>query len=92
MWYRVAMVAAAAVFLSQVGAVAAEQATYEILGFPISQHQLAAVNSALVQERSATPTLMLNGMPASPLQVLVLSPRSKQEVRSQRRAGHQLTF
>jgi hypothetical protein len=80
MWYRVSTIAAAAVILSQASAVAAEQPTYEIMGFPISQHQLVAVNSALVQERSPIPTLTLNGMPASPHQISVLAPPSKQEV------------
>jgi hypothetical protein len=35
------------------------------------------LGSAGVQERSPTPTLMLDGMPASPHQVAVLSPRPR---------------
>jgi hypothetical protein len=67
----------AALMLSGAGAVAAELPTYEIMGFPISPHQFVAVQSTHVQERSPTPTLTLGGMPASPLQILVLTPRSR---------------
>jgi hypothetical protein len=71
------IVASVALILSGAGAFAAELPTYEIMGFPISPHQFVAVQSAHVQERSPTPTLTLGGMPASPLQILVLTPRSK---------------
>jgi hypothetical protein len=67
----------AALMLSGAGAVAAEFPTYEIMGFPITPHQLMAVQSAHVQERSPTPTLTLGGMPASPHQIMVLTPRSR---------------
>lgn len=77
MWHRVWTVATGALMLSGSGVLATGLPTYEVTGFPITQHQLAAVNTAYVQERSPDPTLTLNGMPASPVQVLVLTPRSK---------------
>ena len=48
-----------------------------VLGFPITQTQVAVLGSAGVRERSPTPTLMLYGMPESPHQVAVLSPRPR---------------
>ena len=51
--------------------------TFELMGFPISPHQVAVMGSAHVEESSATPKLMLAGMPASPHQIAVLTPRSK---------------
>ena len=53
---------------------AAELPTFELMGFPISPHQLSVVGSAHVEERSPVPTLTLRGMPASPHQVAVLTP------------------
>ena len=72
-----AIVSVAGLVLSGAGAVAAELPTYEIMGFAISPHQFVAVPSAAVQERAPTPTLMLGGMPASPLQIMVLTPRPR---------------
>ncbi len=77
MWYRFSIVATAALLLGGPGAAAAELPTYEVMGFPITQHQLVAIGSAHVQERSPTPALTLGGMPASPHQIAVLTPRSK---------------
>ena len=71
-------IAVATVMLSGTGAVAAELPTFEALGFPITLHQTALLGAAHVQERSPTPTLALAGMPASPLQVAVLTPRAKE--------------
>ena len=70
-------IAVATVMLSGAGAMAAELPTFEALGFPITLHQTAVLGAAHVQERSPTPTLTLAGMPASPLQVAVLTPRAK---------------
>ena len=80
MSYRVATIATAALMLSTSAVLAADLPTYEIMGFPITQHQLAAVNSAYVQEASPVPTLTLAGMPASPAQILVLTPRPRQMI------------
>ena len=41
MWYRFSIVATAALLLGGPGAAAAELPTYEVMGFPITQHQLA---------------------------------------------------
>ena len=78
--YRVAMIATAAFLLSTAGVLAADLPTYEVMGFPATQHQLAAVNSAYVQESSPVATLTLAGMPASPVQMMILTPRSKQVI------------
>ena len=83
MWYWYSAVATAAVLLSGFGATAGELPTYEIMGVPVTQHQLMAVNSAYVRERSPIPTLTLGGMPASPIQILVLTPRPKEEIAAQ---------
>jgi hypothetical protein len=69
--------AKAAVMLYTSGAAAAELPTFELMGFPISPHQVSVVGSAHVQERSPTPTLTLGGMPASPHQIAVLTPRTR---------------
>ncbi len=54
---------------------AAELPTYEVSSFPATQHQLAVMGSAGVEEQATTPTLTRNGMPASPHQLAVLTPR-----------------
>jgi len=74
--YRVAAIAATALMLSTAGVLAADLPTYEVMGFPVTQHQLSAVNSAYVEESSPVSTLTLAGMPASPAQILILTPRS----------------
>jgi hypothetical protein len=66
--------AIAALMLGGAGAAAAELPTFEMMGFPITPHQVQVVGAAHVQERSPTPTLTLGGMPASPHQVAVLTP------------------
>ena len=72
------------------GATAAELPTFALAGFPITPHQLSVVGSTHVQEQSPSlveiepsrlglPTLALTlgGMPASPHQIAVLTPRPK---------------
>ncbi len=71
------IVAIAAIMIEGADATAAELPTFELMGFPITPHQVAVVGSAGVQERSAVPTLTFGGMPASPHQVEVLAPRQK---------------
>ena len=68
-------IAAFATALNVAGAAAAEFPSYELMGYPITSHQVAILGSANVQERSPIPMLSLNGMPASPHQVAVLTPR-----------------
>jgi hypothetical protein len=72
------MAAAAAVMLSAASAMAAELPTFEALGFPITPHQIVVVGTAHIEEQSPTSTLTLAGMPASPVQIAVLTPRAKE--------------
>ena len=59
------------------GAAGAELPSFELMGFPITPHQVAVLGSAHVQEQAGAPTLTLGGMPASPHQIAVLTPRSQ---------------
>jgi len=64
-----------AVMRDRASAVAAELPTFELMGFPITRHQVGLLGAAQIRERSPAPTLTLGGMPASPHQVAVLTPR-----------------
>jgi hypothetical protein len=66
-----------AVMLDRVSTAAAELPTFELMGFPITRHQVGLLGAAQIRERSPTPTLTLAGMPASPHQVAVLTPRPR---------------
>jgi len=55
----------------------AELPTYEVTGFPISPVQIQVVGASNVQAQSPTPSLTLDGMPASLHQVSVLMPRHR---------------
>jgi hypothetical protein len=77
MWYRLSIVAVAALMTGGVAATAAELPTYEVMGFPITPHQLVALGPANAQERAPAVTLTLAGMPASPHQIAVLTPRQR---------------
>ena len=70
--------ATAAVLLSGASAIAAELPKFEAMGFPITPVQTSVLGAAHVQERSPVPTLMLGGMPASPVQIVVLTPRVRE--------------
>lgn len=59
--------------LGATSATAAELPTFEFKGLPITAHQAALLGLAGVQESSPTPALTLGGMPASPLQIVVLT-------------------
>ncbi len=69
--------AMAAVMFDGAGAAAAEVPTFELMGFPITRHQVAVLGAAHVQERSPTPTLTRGDMPAFPHQVRGLTPRPR---------------
>jgi len=56
---------------------AAELPSYEVTGFPITFHQLSAVGATNVKEQSPNSSLTMAGMPASPHQVAVLTPRAR---------------
>jgi len=58
-------------------AAAAELPTFELMGFPITRHQVALLGAAQIRERSPTPTLTLADMPASPHQMAVLTPHPR---------------
>ena len=84
------MMGAAVVVLGGVTASAEELPTFERFGFPVTQTQVSVLGSAGVRETSVTPTLMRDGMPASPHQLAVLSPRpriAKDAAPSWRNAG-----
>jgi hypothetical protein len=68
---------AAVVVLGGLTAECSELPAFEKLGFPITQTQVSALGSADVGESSPVPTLTLGGMPASPHQIAVLTPRSR---------------
>jgi hypothetical protein len=77
MWYRLSIAAAAALMMGGVGATAAELPTYEVMGFPITPHQLVALGPASAHEWASASTLTLAGMPASAHQIAVLTPRQR---------------
>ena len=69
------IIGAAVLVLGGINAKAEESPAFERFGFPVTRTQVAVLGSAGVREGSPTPTLTLYGMPASPHQVAVLSPR-----------------
>lgn len=77
---RISTTAMAALLLGAVGASAGELPQYEFAGFPISPVQMTVLGLDGVQEQAPTPTLTLNGMPASPHQIAVLQPPTKWQV------------
>ncbi|WP_027552697.1 hypothetical protein [Bradyrhizobium sp. Cp5.3] len=68
---------AGAMIASATSAFAGELPSYEVKSFPISATQVQVLGGAGVQEQSTAPALTIAGMPASPAQVSVLSPRAK---------------
>ncbi len=76
---RLVLFAAVAVVILQGadGVAAAELPTYESMGLPITALEISVVGSTYVQEVSPVPTLTVGGMPASPHQIAVLTPRKK---------------
>jgi hypothetical protein len=77
---RISITALTALVLGAAGASAGELPQYEVTGFPISPLQFSVLGSGGVQEQSPTPALTTGGMPASPHQIAVISPRTKQRV------------
>ncbi|MGY8666240.1 hypothetical protein Q3C01_28360 [Bradyrhizobium sp. UFLA05-109] len=69
------MVAIAPAMVVGFSAGAAELPSFELMGFPITWHQVAVMGASGVQEQSPAPTLEFAGMPASPHQIAVLTPR-----------------
>jgi hypothetical protein len=58
-------------------AAAGELPTYEITSFPATQHQLAVVGASAANEQTPVATLTRADMPASPVQLSVLSPHRR---------------
>ena len=57
---------------------AAELPSYEVFGFPVTQHQISVTGStANVREQSLSESLLVAGMPASPHQLSVLTHHHK---------------
>jgi len=75
-------IGAIAAILDVTGAAAAELPTYELMGFPVTAHQVAVVGAANVQEQAPTPSLTFGGMPATPHQIAVLTPRASVTART----------
>ncbi|MGX1324184.1 hypothetical protein AB7M17_007637 [Bradyrhizobium sp. USDA 377] len=68
---------AGAMIASSAAAFAGELPSYEVKSFPISSTQVQVLGGAGVEEQSTAPAMIVAGMPASPAQVSVLSPRVK---------------
>jgi hypothetical protein len=75
-WYR-SIAAAAGFMMSVAHATAAELPTYEVIGFPITPHQLVVLGPPNAEQRLPTFTVTMAGMPASPHQIAVLTPRQR---------------
>ncbi len=86
-----AIIGIGSVAINNANACAVRLPTFEVTGFPISQHQVAVLGSAPVEESTATPTLMVAGMPASPSQIAILTPRAKALKIADASAGSLLT-
>ena len=69
------MAATAAVTIAGSSAGAAEIPTFEVMGFPITRHQVALIGGTNLQDLSPAPTLTFGGMPASPVQIAILTRR-----------------
>ena len=69
--------------------VLAQSVPFEAQGFPITLHQAQVIGLADIHERPPDLIATLDGMPLSPLQALVLEPRSRmtQEEVAERLAG-----
>jgi hypothetical protein len=77
---RISIMAVTALLLGVAAASAGELPQYEVAGLSISRHQISVLGLGGIQEQSPTPTLTLNGMPASPHQIAVLQPRTKRQI------------
>ena len=74
MWCRLSIAGAAALMMGVAGTTAAELPTYEVMGFPITPHQLVALGPARAQQGLSAFALALA---ASPHQLAVLTPRQR---------------
>ncbi len=73
-----ALAAVAGLFLaSSAIAVAGERPSFAVKSFPISAAQVAILGGADMREQAPSSDLTLGGMPASPAQIRVLTPRQQ---------------
>ncbi|WP_256808498.1 hypothetical protein [Bradyrhizobium sp. Bra64] len=68
---------AGAMMAGSAGAFAGELPSYEVNSFPISTTQVQVLGGAGVEQQPTAPAMVVAGMPASPTQMSVLSPRVK---------------
>jgi hypothetical protein len=71
------MTAVAAAAIRGAASKAAELPGYQLAGFPITPHQVAVLGGADVREQSPIAELSVQGMPASPSQIAILTPRPR---------------
>jgi hypothetical protein len=69
--------ATGAMIAGTASAFAGELPSYEVKSFPISAVQMQVLGGAGVEQQSAAASMLVAGMPASPAQMSVLSPRVK---------------
>jgi hypothetical protein len=74
---KLLLIAIVIIRLSQAVAGAAELPSYELMGLPITPHQLMVLEPANIRERLSSPSLTMAGMPASPQQLSVLTRRCR---------------
>ena len=89
---RISITALTAFALRVTNACAGEVPQYELTGFPITPLQMSVIRSDSIQEQSGNPALMLDGMPASPHQLAVISHRTNRQLAHKLKAdpsGHQ---
>ena len=75
MWYRLSIAASSMLIAGTLAAPAAELPTYEVTGFPMTPLQESALGAAGVREQAPTTAPELAGLPATSLQMAVLSHR-----------------
>jgi hypothetical protein len=79
------LAAAATLMLGTAGATAGELPSYDFAGFPVTPHQMSLLGaSGAMQEQPAAPMRLIDGMPASPVQIAVLSRRPATTAQSER--------
>jgi hypothetical protein len=71
------MAIATALIATTSGAFAGELPSYEVNSFPISASQVQVLGAVGVEEQMGAPMLTVAGMPVSPAQIAVLTPRIK---------------
>ena len=73
MWYRLSIAASSMLIAGTIAATSAELPTYEVTGFPMTPLQAATLGGAGAREQTAARAPELAGLPATALQMAVLS-------------------